>query len=215
MRPIVIAGLAKLVRRREEVGGADVGADGRCGEVARGPVRASAKITRMRPAVATTSASRCGQRRPIGGRPRDRWQAEHEVREHRAGDAADDLGGHVAGDIEPRAGCRAVRRRAETTGLKCAPDTGAKTRISTVEPERRGDRVLEQLQPGIGRRELLGGDARADRRPPSEQRAAEELAGDAAHDAVGGHVGDEDLRELVERAGHELVVRPGAALASG
>ena len=138
-------------------------------------MRASAKMTTMRPAVATTSASSRGHAGAIGRAPGDRRRGEHHVREDGAADASD---APAPADRPPPSStcrrCSAMSTRV-TTGLKCAPETVANTRMSTARPECRRERVLEELQADVRRREALCGDPGADD-DRGESCAAEELS---------------------------------------
>ena len=179
-RPMVTAGLAKTGRRGEPVRGADVGADrGRGDTGARGrtgPGRRSAGSGRRwrRPRRAT-GARRCGvcvetRSRRAGrtsGSPGPRRRSPPAIC---AGDVAGD---RPDGSCRCRYGGRGPVGEPMTTGLKCAPETGPKIRISTVEAEGRGDGVRQQLQPDVVA-EAGGHDAGADHRG-DQQRGAEEL----------------------------------------
>ena len=135
MRPMVIAGLAKLRRAGEQVGGADVGADrGRRASRAR-PVRAQGEDHEHQPERRDDLGEqvRAGSR---GGASddADRGQREHTLASTAPRDAAGDLGRHVG--AARRAGARPPKAAStsDTTGLKCAPETGPNIKMIANSP---------------------------------------------------------------------------------
>ena len=146
-RPIVIAGLAKLVDEVKKYAApmyAPTAGAARCER----PVRTRAKITSTSPAVATTSASRCGQ--SARSFVLHAIAAAANIRFARIAPAMHPTicAGMYAAVIATPLRCRRAST-IETTGLKCAPDTVWKTRISTARPECGGERILEELQAGV------------------------------------------------------------------
>ncbi len=166
----------------EPVGGADVGADGGRGEDAAAGA-GEREDERDEPAVATTSPSHRWCSGPVLAGQLADGHLEHEVGQHGAGDGADDLGDGV-GDRPRRRTSRCRARRpssqsaADTTGLKCAPETGPNSRMSTVNPKDRGGGVLQQLQADVAGREAFGCDAGPDD-DGDEQGGAEELGSES------------------------------------
>ena len=150
-------------RRREPVRRRDVAADRERGRRAARPARTTPRITSSSPNVATNSPSH--KPRPderVCVESVDRRQVEHQVGDDRADARADDLRDDVdaqrravvdpteepVGERDDRVEVRA-RDRAEREDQRDEPGAGR-------------DRVLEQLQPDVARRQPLRGDARAD-----------------------------------------------------
>ena len=185
-RPIVIAGLAKLVEEVKKYAApmyAPTAGAARCER----PVRTSAKITSTRPAVATTSARRCGQSarsfvlHAIAGAPNIMF-ARIAPPMHPTICA-----GMYAAVIATPLRCRSAST-IETDRVEVGAGDGLEDQDEHGQAEGGGERVLEELQPGIGWGEGLRGDAGADD-DGSQQGAAEKLAregasGVRAHDAT-------------------------------
>ena len=127
-------GVGEAGRRREPVGGGDVAADRERQRRCARPERTTPRITSSSPNVATTSPSQMPRRRAAWVETVDGRQVEHEVGDDRAR------------RTRRRSARRRRRRRRRssmppkrrsarvTTGLKWAPDTGPKARISATSP---------------------------------------------------------------------------------
>src|SRR6266511_6083575 len=161
------------------------------GATAARPDRASAKISRIRPAVATTS-------------PSHRCPASRRVCDQVTGSRLNIRFARIDPPIAPRT-CAAtypprslavmpVRARrtrnqsaADTTGLRCAPDTRAEDQNQGAQGERGRGGVLQQLQPDVVRGQLRGHDPGADD-GGDEKRGAGELGEQPTRqDGNGGH----------------------------
>ena len=123
----------------EPVGGADVGADRGRGQ--RGPTGPGERrrSTATRPAVATISPRPWPTRQPVLGGDLHGGQVEHGVGQHGAGDRRRRSARRCRRATSRPVSPVPVRRpssqsAAETTGLKCAPDTGPNIKISTANP---------------------------------------------------------------------------------
>ena len=91
-----------------------------------------------------------------------------------------------AGSRPPRSPPGDHQAASETTGLRCAPETGPSVRMSTLEAECRGRGVLQQLEADVVGRQPLGGDAGADD-DRHQQGGAEQLGGRPAGEVGLGH----------------------------
>ena len=179
-RPTVTAGLANEVRRGEPVGGADVGADGGRGEHAAAGA-GQGEDQRDQPGRGDDLAEQQVRRR-CGPWWTARRAATWYIRLASSAPAmaprtwASGVGGDVAaGQAGP------VRRpsnqsAADTTGLKCAPETGPNSRMRTVSPRNVAVEFSSSCRPTSSGREALRGDAGADD-DGDEQGGAEELGG--------------------------------------
>lgn len=170
-------GVGEAGRRGEEVGGADIGADGGRREAA--APRADQREDQEHQAGGRDDlGQQAGTVGAIGRAPRHRSQPEHQVGEHRPRDAPRDLCGEV--DTRNRPGTTVQHDVGERHD---GVEVGARHRLQDqdqhAQAEGCGEGVLEELQSDIARRELLRHDARSDD-DRGEQGAAEELRADGA-----------------------------------
>ena len=137
IRPMVTAGFANEVELVNQYAAPMYAPTAGAASAPR-PVRARAKISRTSPAVATTSPSRCPPVTrcvvEIAGGMSNMAFGQHGAADRRRRSAR-----RRTAATSPEAGrCgrdgRGPSPRAETTGLKCAPETGPSIRISTVSP---------------------------------------------------------------------------------
>ena len=135
VRPIVTAGLAKLVDDVNQYAARDVAAPRRTARPTRDRERTTPRMTRQETERGDDLAE--PQRRPTTGacvESVDGIELEHEVGDDRAGARADDLGGDVGdrdrGSMMPPSS----RSASVTTGLKWAPETEPNARISATSP---------------------------------------------------------------------------------
>ena len=183
------------------------------------PARTSAKISTTRPKVATASDSHRPAARAVLAGDRHRGQVEHQVGHDRADGAARELGrqvdrdlpvGHPAEEPVGQGDDRvevAARHRPEGEDQGDQAGTG-------------GERVLQQLQADVVRREPLGRDAGADDDGDQAGRPEElrqRLPGEEAQPQRGGHAGVsgggvEQVGDGGERGRADRVVDPHAAL---
>ena len=102
---------------------------------------------------------------------------EHQVRQQRARDAADDLRHGVRADVgqaQPRAGTPAqepVREGDDRVEMRTRDRTEQQDQHG--QPQRRCGRVLQQLESHVVRRQPLGGDAGPDDHRDQQPRAQE------------------------------------------
>ena len=121
----------------EPVRRADVGADrcrGQCGSAG----ARQGEDQRDQPGGGDDLADEMAGGDAVLGGDLEHSPVEHDVGQDRADDAAGDLGDGVGGDVADLIPVPARRpssqSAAETTGLKCAPETGPNNRISTARP---------------------------------------------------------------------------------
>ena len=175
-------GVRKARGAREEIGAADVGADGD---------RCEVRATRAHESEDHDDesggrhdlAEKVTWREAHSGAERDGSLPEHEVREDRADDASDNLGGDVQRGVAPRPQpAERIDDRDHRIEV-CAADRHEHENEYS-EAECRGESVLEQLQTDVAGRELLGGDPGADH-DRGEARASEEFCGQTSGEGKG------------------------------
>ena len=101
----------------------------------------------------------------IGRAPGDGGFCEHQVRENRARDAAEDLRGNVAGDVRDRAPAeRGVDERDDRVEVRAA--TGPKTRMSTARPRAVAKALSSSWSPASAVRDVCARCRSRPRSPP-------------------------------------------------
>ena len=156
----------------EEVRRADVGADRRRGGP--GPARPGQREDHQdQPEGGDDLGQEVGRGGAVLGGDADRGQGEHQVRDHRAADAPGHLHRQVGGGVAPgQPAERGVDERHHR--VEVAARHRAEHQDDREQPGRGRRRVLQQLQPGLTRRQALRGDARADHHR-GQERAAQQL----------------------------------------
>ena len=149
IRPTSDRRVGEAGRAGEEVGGADVGADGGGGELA-----APRPRQRKDHQEQAEGGDHLGEEVLGGGamvgRDADRGGARtSRSAEISAGDAATHLGGDVGKGVDAGRRPPKTASTSETTGLKWAPETGPNMRMKVEQAGRRRRRVLEQLQADV------------------------------------------------------------------
>ena len=170
-------GVRKARGAREEIGAADVGADGD---------RCEVRATRAHESEDHDDesggrhdlAEKVTWREAHSGAERDGSLPEHEVREDRADDASDNLGGDVQRGVAPRPQ-PAERIHDRDNGIEVGTADGHEDEDEHAEAEGGREGILQQLQPDIVRRELLCRDAGADDNG-GEASASQKFGGEAS-----------------------------------
>ena len=162
IRPIVTAGLANDVELVNQYA-APMYAPTAAADIAARPVRASAKIKVIRPAVATTSQIRWPRvTRSLVANSKGS-AVEHHVGQHRAADATDALRHGV--EPERRRGNAGASASAQQPisrrhrGIEVCAGDRSEHQDQNRQSEHGGGRILEQLQSDVVRRKLRRCDA--------------------------------------------------------
>ena len=143
------------------------------GVVRERPERARAKMTKQQPERGDDLGEEVGRRGPVLGGELERRLGEHDVGHHGAEDAARDLRRQIGGGVPP---AHPAERRVDEGHhrVEVAARDRPEHQDDGEQAGRRRGRVLEELQPGVARGELLGGDARPDDER-GQEGAAQEL----------------------------------------